>query len=325
MSPDLAAYLYDRTHSSLGADVPLYTALATGAGGPVLELGCGTGRVLRGLVAAGLTVCGVDAAPARLRRARARLGASAPVTLLHGDMRAVALPGPFGVVILARSVLGYVHEDAAAVALLRRVRGCLAPGGLVVIDQVNPIRLDGGMSIPERRPRAGWDPALAGHISVDTVEHVDARAGLLTIRDRYVLQWRNRRAMVATDTAVLRVYSLAELLDAIHAAGLHVRGVYGDYAFGPYRPDAERLVVLAGRHRCPRFNPSASDDGAPLLGAACHRRTATAESPRAGGRGPAGDPESLSRSARCGHRTSAQSSCGLVQLPREMPDPPSLL
>src|SRR5256885_4630078 len=91
---DLLAHLHDWANRALQDDTQLYSDLATSVGGPVLELACGSGRVLNPLVATGVSVCGVDWSRAMLRRARARLTRhSAPVTLVHGDMRYADLPG----------------------------------------------------------------------------------------------------------------------------------------------------------------------------------------------------------------------------------------
>src|SRR5215212_3626315 len=70
----LARY-YDWEHDSLVADATLYAELARRGGGPVLELGCGTGRILKALVRAGQRAVGVDASPTMLARAEARLRA----------------------------------------------------------------------------------------------------------------------------------------------------------------------------------------------------------------------------------------------------------
>src|SRR5262247_4000852 len=76
-------------------DVPFWRALAANAGGPVLELGCGTGRISLPLARAGVRLIGIDRsermlAHARTRTKRARL--SAKVTLIRGDIRFL----PFG-------------------------------------------------------------------------------------------------------------------------------------------------------------------------------------------------------------------------------------
>ena len=74
----MVARYYDLEHDTHGADVALYCELARAGGGAVLELGCGTGRVLAGLVRSGHTAVGVDLSRPMLARAEARLGSIDP-------------------------------------------------------------------------------------------------------------------------------------------------------------------------------------------------------------------------------------------------------
>src|SRR6266511_5941338 len=87
------ADLYDVTTATVSEqDVPFYTALAGGAGGPVLELGCGTGRVLVPCAAAAGAAVGVDVSPSMLARAAAAVAAAGlgdRIELHRGDMRTV--------------------------------------------------------------------------------------------------------------------------------------------------------------------------------------------------------------------------------------------
>src|SRR5688500_7239858 len=75
---EVVARYYDLEHDAPAADVALYRELARRGGGPILELGCGTGRVLAALAQAGHCVVGVDCSAPMLARAEARLQASSP-------------------------------------------------------------------------------------------------------------------------------------------------------------------------------------------------------------------------------------------------------
>src|SRR5947208_5098811 len=72
------AALYDWEYRRRRDDVRFYRTLADERGGPILDLGCGTGRLLIPLVRSGHVVVGVDRAPAMLARAAARLARLAP-------------------------------------------------------------------------------------------------------------------------------------------------------------------------------------------------------------------------------------------------------
>jgi SAM-dependent methyltransferase len=67
------AKYYDLVHAELKDDIPLVLTLAGQGKGPILELGCGTGRLLLPLARAGYEVIGLDNSPAMLAKAKARL------------------------------------------------------------------------------------------------------------------------------------------------------------------------------------------------------------------------------------------------------------
>src|SRR3954466_6362833 len=87
-------YDWENAQTMARRDVPLWRRLARASEGPVLELGCGTGRVTLPLARAGIKLTGIDLSPPMLRRARARvarLRGSKP-GLVRGDIRALPFP-----------------------------------------------------------------------------------------------------------------------------------------------------------------------------------------------------------------------------------------
>src|SRR5579872_5266195 len=89
---DRFARLYDWEHDDYVVDVDLHVGLARRFGGPVLELACGTGRLLAPLAEAGFSVTGVDSSPAMLSRARNRLDAMRlPVELIESCIESLAI------------------------------------------------------------------------------------------------------------------------------------------------------------------------------------------------------------------------------------------
>src|SRR5688500_6130287 len=88
---------YDVLENDTG--VAFYTALAQEAGGPVLELACGTGRVSIPIARLGFPVTGVDLVPGMLEQAR-RKSAGLPVRWVEGDGRAFDLGDQFRLIFL---------------------------------------------------------------------------------------------------------------------------------------------------------------------------------------------------------------------------------
>ncbi len=146
------AELYDHEYRRRRADVNWYRALAGGRLGPVrglsaspdvLELGCGTGRLLVPLVRDGLRVVGVDLARPMLDRCRERIdrlppSARARAELVRGDFRALALPRRFPLVIAPFNAMMHLYTRADVERFLDVVRAHLAPGGTFAFDVLNP-------------------------------------------------------------------------------------------------------------------------------------------------------------------------------------------
>ena len=168
---DRFADVYDDWYGDV-TDVEACTAalagLAATAGGPVLELGVGSGRLAIPLAARGIEVHGIDASSAMLARLRAKPGGDAVRTTL-GDMAALALddPPPFGVVFVAFNTFFNLATEAAQRRCLERVGELLAPGGSFVVEAFVPDDVDG--------------PGVDGSV---TPRHLGADEVVLTVSQR---------------------------------------------------------------------------------------------------------------------------------------------
>ncbi|MBW3632161.1 MAG: class I SAM-dependent methyltransferase [Chloroflexi bacterium] len=135
--------LYDLEHARFADDIELYLRLAEVVGDPILELGCGTGRVLVPLVAAGHQVTGVDRSPPMLDRARSAVlerGFSERVALVEASMTEPdrVSGGPFGLVIFSLNGLMHLPTRAEQRAALSAAHRSLDPRGMLVIDALSP-------------------------------------------------------------------------------------------------------------------------------------------------------------------------------------------
>ena len=124
-------------------DVPFFIDLARQAEGPVLEVGCGTGRVLIPTARAGVTIDGLDSAPAMLNICRAALEREPPevrarVRLHHGDMCAPGLSGPYALITLPFRSFLHILTVEDQLRALSALHALLVPGGRLVLDIFNP-------------------------------------------------------------------------------------------------------------------------------------------------------------------------------------------
>jgi SAM-dependent methyltransferase len=152
---------HDVECASYAADLPLWRELAGAAGGPVLDIGCGTGRVALDLAARGHDVTGLDSDPelARALSARARergLSVRAEV----GDARSFSLEREYGLAIAPMQVIQLLGGPEGHEAMLRAVHRHLAPGGLFAGALADPFEgvpaEDSLLPLPDMLEREGW-------------------------------------------------------------------------------------------------------------------------------------------------------------------------
>jgi SAM-dependent methyltransferase len=245
---EVVARYYDLEHDALVADVELYGELAR-RGGPVLELGCGTGRVLGALAAAGHRVVGVDYSAPMLARAEARLRASgAPATawrLVQADARRLTLDERFALVLAPLDFLGYLPTQDDQLAALTVARGHLRSGGQLVVDVLFPPGALSGQ--PEgvlvhqwtHREPTGEVVAKWWVREVDAAAQVQHLTGFYDVAapDGTLRRWAHEIA--------LRYYYRYELELLLARAGFALDGVYGSYALDPLAADSARLLAIA--------------------------------------------------------------------------------
>jgi SAM-dependent methyltransferase len=145
-------------------------------GGPVLELGIGSGRLALPLARLGVDVHGIDASAAMVERLRAKPG-GADLTVTVGDMADLALPDPpaFSVAFVAFNTFFNLPDEADQRRCLARVAQLLAPDGVLVLEAFVPrddVGAEAEASVAPRR--------ITADEVVLTVSRVDARAQTIT-------------------------------------------------------------------------------------------------------------------------------------------------
>ena len=137
---DYAEY-YDVDHQGQ-IDVPFYREYAEGCGSPVLELACGTGRVLIPLAEAGFDMVGLDQSENMLARCRdkvAERGLEDRVQLFLADMAAYELPRrDFCLAYVPVRSFTHLYTQGTQLACLERTYAHLRPGGLFIVDVYAP-------------------------------------------------------------------------------------------------------------------------------------------------------------------------------------------
>jgi len=247
--PDSLAEHYDGDYDILrhdGQDVAFYTDLALHAGGPVMEIGCGTGRVAIPVARAGCTVLGVDPTPTMLSRFADKLaGESAEVreriTLQEGRFDAVPGEGSFALVFSAFRAFQHLVDRQEQIAALAEMARWTRPGGLVAFDvfDYNPERaaayadehadyvLQVGDQTRERRSQASYDEEKR------------------LIRCRF--RWLLNDAADGEATFTMKVSTRDELVALLPLAGLELEAVFGTFAAAPWTASEQREIVMVAR------------------------------------------------------------------------------
>lgn len=137
------AHYYDHAYARYKPDLAFYVGLATESGGPVLELGAGTGRVSRAIAREGVDVVAIDKMPSMVERAVARL-AKEPrrvrdrIQLLTGDLRETRLDARFELIIAPFNVFQHLYTREDVERALDTVTRHLAPEGRFAFDVLLP-------------------------------------------------------------------------------------------------------------------------------------------------------------------------------------------
>lgn len=227
---DKIARLYDPWSVSVVEDVGFYVEEAVQSGGPVLELGVGTGRIAVPIAAAGIEVVGVDLSEGMLEVARERAElAGVSIDLRHGDMRDPPAEGRFALVVIPFRSLLHMETDADRRSVLRAVAGRLAPDGRFVFDVFAP----GADDIVDTHGR--WLEREPG-----IWERADWDAGTRTL----VLRVRGEGSDAEMSLAWLSVPEWRHLL---REEGFAVDALYGWFDRSPWR-GGEDSIWVCRRH-----------------------------------------------------------------------------
>jgi SAM-dependent methyltransferase len=200
-------------------------------GARVLDCPCGTGRISIPLAQRGFKVAGLDISNRVLEVARA---AAPELDLQQGDMRELPWPAEsFDAVLNLWTAFGYFETQAEDERVLSEVARVLVPGGLFVIDTINPIALARGF-----RPQ-GWND-LDGTLLLEQRE-LDLVSGRIQSYWTFV-RGDGDRVELAFDH---RLYTPPELADMLRRAALEPTAFFGGLDGGELTADTWRLVIVA--------------------------------------------------------------------------------
>ncbi len=251
------ARLYDLDLQDDPGDLDLWTALASEAGGPVLELMAGSGRVAVPLAGDGYEVTAVDVDAAMLARAGRRAAAAGPdaearLELVLDDVVGLELaPGPtgprrFALAFIALNSILLLPGRSAQLAAWRALAEHLAPGGIAAVDAWLPdahdlARYDGRVHLEYHRA----DPESGRWVTKTAAAQHDAATATVALTTIYEEGDPGQPADRWVRRDVVHLVSASELRAMAESAGLVVELVAGGYDLEPLGPHDDRAVVIA--------------------------------------------------------------------------------
>lgn len=244
------ARFYDLEHADYQEDIAAYAGFAGHASKDgILELACGSGRLLLPLAASGSRVTGVDLSPTMLALAREKVkvaGLEKRIRLVHGDMRSITLDQRFDLVIIGLNSLMHLTDQASQRETLRNAARHLAPHGRLVVDLFNP-----DVALPEAHQEGQLflhclkvlpDGAHLLHFQSPKVDRAAQLVHMTNYYDEMPPDGRVRRHFAPFS---LRYLSAGELRLLLEQAGLAVDTLYGTYELDPLTNDSPRLIAVS--------------------------------------------------------------------------------
>lgn len=246
------AELYDTLWAGLSAvDLPFFLAVTKEFGGPVLDLACGTGRVLLPVAKLAGRASGVDLSPSMLAQARTNRAAEGlderSVTLVEGDLRTVRLDERFPLIVAAGQPLFHCATDDDWAQALATVRAHLAPGGRFV-SGIPVFRFDEMARYSERLYLAGEvrHPRTGQRIAMWDYNEYDLAVQKITRRRVSELLDDDGLVLERRHTFRVNYYRYPnEVRRTLCDAGLRIEREYGGYDESAYGPASQHYVWVA--------------------------------------------------------------------------------
>lgn len=241
---------YDFEDSS-DTGVAFYSALAQEAGGSVLELACGTGRVTIPIAKLGFPSTGLDIVPGMLEQAR-RKSAGLPVRWIEGDARSFDLHEHFRLIFLTGNAFQAFVTNAEQAALLQRVHAHLHDEGLFAFETRNPllhnVTTRNGLFVPletheEEEDWSSFMNANGYEVRVTGTRVYDHVAQVVHLTS-YKRWHEDGKEYTKVSRTALRYTFPQELAALLHYNGFTIIRQYGDWNEEPLTANSPSIISV---------------------------------------------------------------------------------
>jgi SAM-dependent methyltransferase len=240
------ARYFDGQYRAFGEDLAFWLHLAAKHGGPVVELGCGTGRVVRALIQAGHHVVGIDLDRHMLARAQKNLTPyfQQKPSLVQADIQTFSFGVSFNLAIASMNTLS-TFDDPGLNAVFGNITRQLAPNGLLAFEIPNPA-VDPFKGVDPGEPLTSFIEPERGNPCQVYAQRIEGPA-----QDQVEILWHYDELLAdgATQRYTLRqkyfLRSKDRVQEHLDRANCTVVEAYGDYDRSPLDKDSETMIIVA--------------------------------------------------------------------------------
>jgi SAM-dependent methyltransferase len=233
-------------------DLPFYLDLAAKSGGPVLEIACGTGRVLLPIARKGIEVHGVDNSPAMLAvlkdsLARESQEVRSRVNLHEGDMRSFRLAREYALVIIPFRPMQHMFSVEHQVAALKTASAHMDENGILAFDVFFPNFTMIPAKVGEEQMELEWpspsDPSLIvrRYFRKESVDKINQ-----SFRFTFIFRTYKGSDLLHEETEpfAMAYYTYPQLRALFLLAGLEPVAEYGSFDRTPLDNNSEQMIFL---------------------------------------------------------------------------------
>lgn len=248
---DTFADFYDRWHKDYAQDIPLWLEYAKKCGSPVLELACGTGRVLIPLAKAGIEVTGLDSSKKMLANAKENMAKEPEdikdrIKLINSDMRDFQLDKKFNLALIAfnsfQHLLTIQDQDRCLRAIYRHLRD----KGRFLISVFNPdltrpegvIRRDGDEPIKDY-------PEKGDKLDISYFQFFNQRKQVTNVHYLLDIQKPDGQLLRKRTILTFRYFFPAEFERMMISNGFAVEELFGDYDKSDFTGNSPFMIFVA--------------------------------------------------------------------------------
>jgi SAM-dependent methyltransferase len=244
---------YDYVATGVEGDVAFYVEEARSAGSPILELGCGTGRILIPTAEAEVEVVGLDASHDMLAVARNKLEQRPPhvqkrVQLVEGDMRRFAMHRTFSLITIPYRAFLHNLDVDDQLQTLRRVREHLSDNGRLIFNVFDPKVQNlaaGKWSMPASRRREFEHPRTGNRVTIKEEFTYDLERQM--VDGAFLFEEINTTTGqivgAIRSPLTLRYIFRYEMEHLLALSGFRIDALFGDFKRGPFRAGGEQIWV----------------------------------------------------------------------------------